>query len=117
MENETFYMKSPPSGASTGTSITIGRSSGIWFGDDISSSTMGYAPAHRVDMGFDENGVWEVFKQESTVSNNWGLLPDKVFKKIYEIVDGKLIHTKTIEGTIQPEQIIPETYSFEDEEA
>ena len=113
MEEAPFYMKLSPTDASVGQSIAF--SSNATTSGSTSCIYTGYP--YRVDIGFDENGVWEVYRQDANVSNNWGMLPPKVFKNIYEIVDGKLVHTKTVEGKQIPELIIPETYSFEDDSA
>ena len=36
----------------------------------------------------------------------------RIFKDIYGVVDGQIKLIKTIEGSVQPSQFIPESFSF-----
>lgn len=41
-------------------------------------------------------------------------VPDKLTKEIYSVVDAKIVLTKTIEGKVTPQQIIPERFEFDE---
>lgn len=64
-----------------------------------------------------EQKVEIAYREPSTVIINTGTgerPPDKVWKDIHEIVDGKLVHTRTINGKHIPEHLEVERFDWEE---
>lgn len=63
-----------------------------------------------------ENYIINIYRiKSSTAYMNGIMLPDTLIKRTWQAQDSKLVLISEVNGTVKPQQVIPESFEFEDE--